>query len=171
MLSLVDARHPGLIERYGGHAMAAGLTLQAGAEQRFAQAFGEACATQLPPAHLRGVLVTDGELDPRELDLPTARLLREAGPWGSAFPEPTFDGEFDVVESKILGGKHVKLFVRAHPKARPVEALVFGYLAEEGRQPPGEGERLRLVYRLDINHYLGTERAQLLVEHLEPVPG
>jgi len=171
ILSLVDTRHPGLIERYGGHAMAAGLTLQAGAEEHFARAFGEACATQLPPAHLRGVLVTDGELDPRELGLETAKLLREAGPWGSAFPEPTFDGEFDVVESKVLGGKHVKLFVRAHPKAKPVEALAFGYLAEEGRQPPGEGERLRLVYRLDVNHYLGTERAQLLVEHLEPVVG
>ena len=171
VLSLVDTRHPGLIERYGGHAMAAGLTLVAGAEQRFARAFGEACATQLPAAHLRGVLVTDGELEPRELGLDTARLLREAGPWGSAFPEPTFDGEFDVVEARVLGGKHVKLFVRSHPKARPVEALAFGYLAEEGREPPGEGTRLRLVYRLDVNHYLGSERAQLLVEHLEPLPG
>jgi single-stranded-DNA-specific exonuclease len=171
VLSLVDARHPGLIERYGGHAMAAGLTLRPGAEKRFAEAFAAACALQLPPTHLRGVLVTDGELDPRELALETAKLLREAGPWGSAFPEPTFDGEFEVVESRVLGGKHVKLFVRAHPKAKPVEAMAFGYLAEPGREAPGEGARLRMVYRLDVNHYLGTERAQLLVEHLEPVLG
>ena len=76
-----------------------------------------------------------------------------------------------MVETKVLGGKHLKLFVRAHPKAKPLEAMAFGYLAEEGRQTPEEGQRLRLVYRLDVNHYLGSERAQLLVEHLEPVLG
>ena len=171
LLDEVNTRHPGVIERFGGHAMAAGLTLENGAEETFARAFATVCAKYLPPAHLRGVLVTDGPLDVRELSLDTAKLLREAGPWGSAFPEPTFDGEFDVVETKVLGGKHLKLFVRAHPKAKPMEAMAFGYLTEEGRQTPGEGQRLRLVYRLDVNHYLGTERAQLLVEHLEPVLG
>ncbi len=171
LLDEVKTRHPGVIERFGGHAMAAGLTLESGAEQAFARAFAAVCAKYLPPAHLRGVLVTDGPLEPRELSLDTAKLLRDAGPWGSAFPEPLFDGEFEVVETKVLGGKHLKLFVRAHPKAKPLEALAFGYLAEEGRQSPGEGQRLRLVYRLDVNHYLGSERAQLLVEHLEPVLG
>ena len=171
LLEEVKTRHPGLIERFGGHAMAAGLTLESGAEAAFARAFAAICAKHLPPAHLRGVLVTDGPLDVRELSLDTAKLLRDAGPWGSAFPEPTFDGEFEVVEAKVLGGKHLKLFVRAHPKAKPMEAMAFGYLAEEGRQSPGEGQRLRLVYRLDVNHFMGTERAQLLVEHLEPVLG
>lgn len=171
LLDEVNTRHPGVIERFGGHAMAAGLTLESGAEATFARAFAAVCAKYLPPAHLRGVLVTDGPLDVRELSLDTAKLLLDAGPWGSAFPEPTFDGEFDVVETKVLGGKHLKLFVRAHPKAKPLEAMAFGYLAEEGRQTPEEGQRLRLVYRLDVNHYLGSERAQLLVEHLEPVLG
>ena len=78
---------------------------------------------------------------------------------------------FEWLCLKVLGGKHLKLFVRAHPKAKPMEAMAFGYLAEEGRQSPGEGQRLRLVYRLDVNHFMGTERAQLLVEHLEPVLG
>ncbi len=171
MLEAVSTRQPGLIERFGGHAMAAGLTLHGGAETRFALAFAAVCAEFLPPAHLRGVLVTDGELEPRQLSLETAQVLRAAGPWGAAFPEPTFDGEFTVVEVRILGGRHLKLQVRSHPKAKPVEAMVFSFLADDTRQVPGEGQRVHLVYRLDVNHYLGTERPQLLVEHLEVLTG
>jgi single-stranded-DNA-specific exonuclease len=169
-LEAVSTRHPGLIERFGGHAMAAGLTLHAGQEAAFAAAFARVVAEHLPPAHLRGVLVTDGALDVREISLETAQLLREGGPWGSAFPEPTFDGEFEVVETQVLAKRHLKLHLRGSPKAKPVEAVAFGYLAEGGRAVPADGARLRVVYRLDVNHYAGRDRHQLLVEHLEPAP-
>jgi single-stranded-DNA-specific exonuclease len=116
---------------------------------------------------LDGALLTDGALEPGEITLELAERLRAAGPFGSGFAEPCFDGEFTVVEARVLGERHLKLWVRAASSASPQEALAFGWLARPGNSVPRRGARLRLVYRLDVNEYQGLKRPQLLVEYLE----
>jgi single-stranded-DNA-specific exonuclease len=167
-LEAVATRVPGLIDKFGGHAMAAGLTLAAARLREFGAEFAAEVARRAGPGLLDGRLYTDGPLAAGELTLATAERLRAAGPFGSGFPEPSFDGEFTVAEARVLGGKHLKLWVRAQPRTPPVEAIAFGWLLRPGALVPGLGARVRLVYRLDVNEYQGEKRPQLLVEHLEP---
>ena len=166
-LEAVATRHPGLIERFGGHAMAAGLTLPVARLAEFGKAFARAVAERATPGLLDGILFTDGPLEAGDMTLALAERLRAAGPFGSGFPEPCFDGEFSVVESRVLGERHLKLWVRAEPKSVPQEAIAFGWMARPGAAVPRASERLRLVYRLDVNEYQGIRRAQLLVDYLE----
>jgi len=167
-LEAVATRVPGLIERFGGHAMAAGLTLSHERLREFGAAFAAEVERRATPGLLDGRLLTDGALEPAELTLATAERLRAAGPFGSSFPEPSFDGEFDVVESRVLGEKHLKLWLRAAPRSPPCEAIAFGWLTRPGALVPRPAARLRLVYRLDVNEYQGLKRPQLLIEYLEP---
>ncbi|MBS0375134.1 MAG: single-stranded-DNA-specific exonuclease RecJ [Proteobacteria bacterium] len=167
-LEAVATLRPGLVERFGGHAMAAGLTLEAARLREFGTLFAAEVARRATPGLLDGRLYTDGELAPAELTLETAEQLRAGGPWGATFPEPCFDGVFDVVESRVLGERHLKLWARAGKRAPPQEALAFGWLARRDAYQPRIGAQVRLVYRLDVNEYQGLKRAQLLVEHLEP---
>ena len=171
----IAAHRPGLITRFGGHAMAAGLTLDAALLDEFAAAF-DAEVERWVPGGTAQVLETDGELVPDEIHLETAQALRAGGPWGQAFPEPTFDGIFTVRSSRVVGERHLKLWVEVPRTGRTFDAIAFNYL--EGAGPEGqaaqggvaalpEGE-VRLVYRLDVNEYLEQKRLQLLVEKVLP---
>jgi single-stranded-DNA-specific exonuclease len=168
VLEAIATRHPGLIERFGGHAMAAGLTLQSDRLDHFTSAFTAEVGGWLDPA-AQGIVETDGELGPDEMTLATALALRDAGPWGSAFPEPAFDGEFMLLESRIVGERHLKMRVRPAVSGEVFDAIAFRY-ADDGAPTAGLPRgRARLAYRLDVNEYLGTRRLQLVVEHLVPL--
>ncbi len=166
-IEAIATRQPGLIERFGGHAMAAGLTLEAVRLREFGAEFAAEVARRAAPGMLDGILLTDGALAPEEQTLELAERLRAAGPFGAGFPEPCFDGEFEVVESRVLGERHLKLWVRAGARSAPQEALAFGWLGRPGHRVPDPGARLRLVYRLDVNEYQGLKRVQLVIEHLQ----
>jgi single-stranded-DNA-specific exonuclease len=163
VLDAVAARDPGLLDRFGGHAMAAGVTLNSAKLERFAAAFTTEVDRWLDPS-AQGFIDTDGELAPEELTLVTALELRAAGPWGQAFPEPAFDGEFELLDCRVVGERHLKLRVRPLATGEPLDAIAFGYI-EDGQTNLSRG-RARLAYRLDVNEYLGTRRLQLVVEHL-----
>ena len=166
VLEAVSSRHPGLIERFGGHAMAAGLSLRRASLERFADAFADEVGRQLSPAQMQNVLETDGALATHEISLETARAIELGGPWGQAFPEPVFDGEFDVVEARAVGDRHLKLWLRAAAATPPVEGIAFGYFDEAGARRPDAGARLALAYRLQSSSFGGTPHAELLVEHV-----
>jgi single-stranded-DNA-specific exonuclease len=166
VLESISTRHPGLIDRFGGHAMAAGLTLKRASLARFADAFADEVGRRLSPAQMQNVLETDGALAAEEISLETAQAIERGGPWGQAFPEPVFDGEFDVVEARAVGDRHLKLWLRAAPATRPVEAIAFGYFDEPEAKRPGAGARVTLAYRLQATSFGGSERAELLVEHV-----
>ena len=163
VLDLVDRRHPRLIARFGGHAMAAGLTIPASALTSFRAAFAAEVRNTLgdqPPVR---EILSDGELPAGLLSLETAEAVRFAGPWGKGFPEPVFDGRFQIEDAKVVAQRHLKLRVRA-PEGAPMEAIGFG-LAEQRK---GLGESSHLAYRLDVNEYRGLRAPQLLIEHLSP---
>jgi len=166
VLEAVSSRHPGLIERFGGHAMAAGLTLRLASLERFADAFADEVGRQLSPSQIQNVLETDGMLAAGEISLETARAIEEGGPWGQAFPEPVFDGEFDVVDARTVGDRHLKLWLRAAVAMKPIEAIAFGYFDEPEARRPGAGAKLTLAYRLQASSFGGTPHAELLVEHV-----
>ncbi len=168
-LDSIAVRHPGLVPRFGGHAMAAGLSLEPGNLEVFRAAFAAEIARRADPDSLSGWVMSDGELQRNELNLVTALALRNAGPWGQGFPEPVFDGEFDVLDARIVGEKHLKMRVRAATGCETIDAIAFGYVggaAEAGGT--GRGGRVRLAYRLEVNEYNGMERIQLNCQHLEP---
>src|SRR5690606_11192295 len=125
-LDACAARHPGLLTKFGGHAMAAGLTLPRARFDTFARAFDETVRGQLDAAALEAVLWSDGELAFDDLDLDLAQRLRDGGPWGQHFPEPLFDGEFLLVQQRLVGGRHLKM-VLADPRdsQRLVDAIAF----------------------------------------------
>jgi len=166
VLESVAAHHPGLIARFGGHAMAAGLTIRAADLDRFARAFDATVAEQLARIEPDDVVWTDGELAESEISLATAGLLRDAGPWGQAFPEPSFHGDFDVDAARVVGERHVKYWLRPAGSGARFDAIAFNLLDGERFAVPPTG-RLRVAYRLDINHWQGERRLQLLIEHVE----
>jgi single-stranded-DNA-specific exonuclease len=161
----VAARHPGLLVRFGGHAMAAGLTLERDRLDAFSQAFEAEVERLAASAALADAVESDGALSVDEISLTTAEALREGGPWGQAFPEPNFDGEFDITRSRPVGERHLKMWVEVAGTGRRFDAIAFNLL-EPGRDAGRVPERARLVYRLDINEYGGERRLQLLVDHL-----
>jgi single-stranded-DNA-specific exonuclease len=169
VLEAIDVREPGLILRYGGHAMAAGLSLSESRLSRFAAAFAEEVGRWLSPSQMRGVIDSDGELAPAEITLDTARALAEGGPWGQGFPEPIFDGEFEVVESRVVAQRHLKLWTRAVRDAKPVEGIAFGHFDAPQAVTPRKGERVRLAYRLDVTEFGGTPRPELKLDLVEPL--
>ena len=163
-LDAVAARHPHLLSRFGGHAMAAGLTLLRAHLEAFREAFDEEVSRHLSDSDLQGRVISDGELTGEELSLPVAELLRAAGPWGQGFPEPVFDGCFDVVSQRVVGEKHLKLTLRAPHHAKALEAIAFNSVRE------GQAvtySRIRTAYKLDVNEYQGYRSLQLIIEHLE----
>lgn len=163
-LALVAARHPGLLGRFGGHAAAAGMALAAADLDAFAAAFDGVVRELLTAEDLELVLAHDGELAAGELSLANARLLRDAGPWGQQFPEPVFVGEFSVVDARAVGEVHLKLRLAAAAGAEPLDAIAFNAL-EVGQQPQ-LADRIRILYRLDVNCFRGVERLQLVIDHL-----
>ncbi|HTV50209.1 MAG TPA: single-stranded-DNA-specific exonuclease RecJ [Steroidobacteraceae bacterium] len=167
VLDAIAARHPQLIGRFGGHAMAAGLTLAPEALDAFAQAFDTEVARWLAALGDRDCVETDGELAVHEIALETANVLRAAGPWGQAFPEPCFDGLFSVRNARVVGARHLKMWVEVPGSGRSFDAIAFNHLEEpEGAAPELPSGAARLVYRLDVNDYQGERRLQLLVDHV-----
>lgn len=162
VLDAVSVRHPGLITRFGGHAMAAGLTLDEARFPDFSRAFATEVARLLSAEDLDDRVYTDGELGMGEFSLETARLLRDAGPWGQGFPAPVFDGCFEVLEQRVVAERHLKLTLRPEGGLPPVDAIAFNTPLLSGA-----GATVRLAYRLDVNEYRGSERAQLVVDYLE----
>jgi single-stranded-DNA-specific exonuclease len=156
---------PGLQTRYGGHAMAAGLSLAEGDLPAFSAAFASELGRQLPPPGGSAVLWTDGELAPADLHLELAEALASHGPWGQAFPEPLFDNLFTVREQRVVGEKHLRLRVQHRDGGPLLDAVAF-------RRAPLASARnvpARLVYRLDVNHFRDARTAQLVVERLDCV--
>jgi single-stranded-DNA-specific exonuclease len=166
VLECVSSRNPGLIQRFGGHAMAAGLTVQHADLDRFARAFDATVAESLRDVEPDDVVWTDGELAEEDISLATAQLLRDAGPWGQAFPEPSFHGEFEIESARVLADRHVKCWLRPTGSRARFDAIAFNLIDGERHTAPPTG-RLKLAYRLDINHWQGERRLQLLIEHLE----
>jgi single-stranded-DNA-specific exonuclease len=161
VLAAVDAANPGLIERFGGHAMAAGLSLDLAQLPAFSTALAATVESMLDPAILQAELWTDGELEPRHFARASADLLRDAGPWGQGWPEPIFDGEFEVVSSRIVGERHLKLDLRRD--GQRLNAIQFG--GADGTPLPA---RIRIAYRLHADDWRGGDAVQLVVEHREP---
>jgi len=163
----IAARHPELISRFGGHAMAAGLTLERARLDEFAAAFDAEVARWVRGAPAADAIETDGELALAEIALDTAQALRGGGPWGQAFPEPTFDGVFELRDARVIGGRHLKMWADVPRSGRSFDAIAFNHLEEGAEFAPPSGPA-HLVYRLDVNEYLGERRLQLLVDHLLP---
>ena len=162
-LAAVDARHPGLIEKFGGHAMAAGMSLPLERLETFRSAFEQQVMATLDPAMLQQQLLSDGELSATELDFQHAEALRLAGPWGQGFPEPLFDGHFEVLKWRVLKERHLKLELRLPGMAAPLNAIHFG--GWTGNEP---GRHVHLAYRLVSDDYRGGGAIQLIVEHCTP---
>jgi len=163
LLEAVSTMHPGMIEKFGGHAMAAGLTLATSALEDFKKATAEQMERLYPDADFSGAIVTDGQLPGDVLNLRFARSLRDAGPWGSAFPEPMWSGDFAVVEQRVVGENHLKLRVRPAGGGNVVDAIAFNQAG------PAYRGTVQLAFRLDVNEYRGIENPQLVVEQIAPL--
>lgn len=162
VLAHVDASHPGLVGAFGGHAMAAGLSLERQGFDTFQQALERSVRHFLDDQPPSPVVLTDGELAAADLSLDFAEALDRLGPWGQRFPEPLFEGAFEVLDHRIVGGAHLKMVLRPIDGSDPIDAIAFGKLPEDLR----EQRSARMLYRLDINRYRGESSAQLIVEHI-----
>ena len=167
-LDSVAAQRPELIDRFGGHAMAAGLSLRESNLPAFRLAFAAEIARRANRELLSGAIYSDGPLSAAELCIGTAEALRGAGPWGQGFPEPAFDGKFIVEESRIVGDKHMKMRLRLpDPGTESIDAIAFGYLGSPAENADLRGgATIQLVYRLEINEYRGVARVQLNCQHV-----
>lgn len=166
VLDAVATRRPELIEKFGGHAMAAGLSLPATAYPDFAAEFDAEVRRWMSIDDAIGVVQSDGELQDGELTLDVAQLVQQAGPWGQGFPEPLFDGCFRVARVRVLGERHLKLEVRTAGGAY-CEAIAFRHFDHDDAPRVQVDDQVALAYRLDVNRYNGSQRLQLIVEHLQ----
>jgi single-stranded-DNA-specific exonuclease len=166
VLDSVAAQHPHLLTKFGGHAMAAGLTLRQTDFAEFSRVFDAVVRQHIGEEELQHILMTDGDLAEGDLDLRVAEILRQAGPWGQGFPEPRFDGIFDVVTARIVGERHLKLTLRPIGGKKVMDAIQFNVHDIHAIE---QHKRVKLVYRLDINEYQGVRSTQLMVEHLQTV--
>jgi single-stranded-DNA-specific exonuclease len=167
-LDRVASGNPGLLRKFGGHAMAAGVSLAREHLGPFAAAFEAEARRGLAPEDLHGVVHSDGELEPPDLSLEVAELLRGAGPWGQAFPEPVFDGVFGVLEQRIVRERHLKLRLQVSRHGPQLEAIAFN---QSEFAAPRSGDAVRLAYQLDVNTYRGLRSVQLRVQQIEQACG
>ncbi|HGF4955525.1 single-stranded-DNA-specific exonuclease RecJ [Vibrio parahaemolyticus] len=168
-LDFIDTQNPGLIIKFGGHAMAAGLTIKEQDFERFSRLFDEVVKKELDEAALKGVILTDGELKPEEFSMHIAEQLRAGGPFGQAFPEPIFDGEFKVLHQKLVGEKHLKLMLVPLYKGHPTNVMIDGiaFNVDLRRWPDASVKTVRLAYKLDVNEFRGNQSLQLMIDHIE----
>ncbi|EIE9607584.1 single-stranded-DNA-specific exonuclease RecJ [Vibrio parahaemolyticus] len=168
-LDFIDTQNPGLIIKFGGHAMAAGLTIKEQGFERFSRLFDEVVKKELDEAALKGVILTDGELKPEEFSMHIAEQLRAGGPFGQAFPEPIFDGEFKVLHQKLVGEKHLKLMLEPLYKGHPTNVMIDGiaFNVDLRRWPDASVKTVRLAYKLDVNEFRGNQSLQLMIDHIE----
>ena len=169
-LEAVASQHPGLIRKFGGHAMAAGLTIADTDFDLFANAFNQQIDVMSDKEILEAVVLTDGQLETDYFDMQTVELLEQAGPWGQAFPEPVFSGRFNVVNQQILKDRHIKLVlspVDEKQDNRLLDGIVFNHFdgteSEHEKQLP---ESVELVYKLAVNDFRGKQSLQLIIDHI-----
>ncbi|CAE6935757.1 ssDNA-specific exonuclease RecJ [Pseudomonas marincola] len=162
-LDAVAAKHPGLISKFGGHAMAAGLSLPSINFPAFAEAFDQEVRRQMVEDDLTGRLLSDGTLSIEEYNLELARALRNAGPWGQHFPEPLFHGIFQVVQQRLVGERHLKMVLKTECGGQTLDAIAFNIDREQWPNPTVRW--VELAYKLDVNEYKGNETVQLMVAH------
>ncbi len=164
VLSELAARHPQVLQKFGGHAMAAGLSIKRSDYPFFQLVFDEIVAQKLETLDLQQVIYSDGELAESDITVPFAELLHRSGPWGQAFPEPVFNGVFDVIQARVVGQYHLKLVLRYPFSNRLIDAIAFHLQQVE----QWLGVRvLHTVYSLDVNEYRGRRDVQLRVQYLE----
>lgn len=161
LLDRIATLKPGLLTKFGGHAMAAGLSLPEAHFEEFAATFAQQAALCLDAEALSRKLWTDGELSSAEMTLDMAQYLREAGPWGQSFPEPVFQGRFQILEQKLMAEKHLKL--RVEQQGVSFEAVAFNV---DLTQWPNSDRQVLLAYRLDVNEFRGSSRLQLQIDYL-----
>jgi len=164
VLDEVNTRFPGVIDKFGGHAMAAGLSLPVAKLQDFERAFVEVAHSHMEKLDGNHTLLSDGDLSSDELCLPFAHLLRQAGPFGQGFESPLFDGEFSLLEQRLAGQKHLKMVLKCDG-ANEVDAIAFN--VDLKAWPNAMIKHVRIAYRLDINVFRGQETVQLIVEQIE----
>ena len=165
-LDEVAVRRPDLLERFGGHAMAAGMTISESAFEAFAATFDEVVRAHLRQDDLNCVIHTDGGIAARDMNLDTARAIIAGGPWGQGFAEPVFDNLFEVVSSRVVGDRHWKLVVRPVGSELLVDAIAFHAVEDWPAMPA----RILAAYRLDENEWQGRVSLQLRVEHIQEAP-
>ena len=167
VLERVYSQHPDLILKFGGHAMAAGLSIQESRFDDFRQIFNQTVSELLAEDQLQGTIWTDGELNANLLNLATAETLRQGGPWGQAFPEPLFDGEFKILQQRLVGEKHLKMMVEPKLGGPLLDAIAFNI--DTRYYPDLSIKTARFAYKLDINEFRGNRDLQLLVDYIEPL--
>jgi single-stranded-DNA-specific exonuclease len=166
-LERLDTLYPGLMMKFGGHAMAAGLSLEETKFDEFQQRFGELVTEWLDPALLQGEILSDGELSPQEMTLDVAQMLREAGPWGQMFPEPLFDGHFRLLQQRIVGERHLKVMVEPVGGGPLLDGIAFN--VDTACWPDNGVREVKLAYKLDINEFRGNRSLQLIIDNIWPI--
>lgn len=166
LLETISRSHPGLIEKFGGHAMAAGLTIPAAQLEVFSSEFSALVGAHFADGAPALEIHTDGELTPAEMTKKTAERVRTASPWGQSFPAPLFDGEFRVVAQKVVGQHHLKMRLAPIGSLECLNAIAFGWL-ETGQRPP-RLNTVRVVYQLRVNEYYGKKSLEMLVKYMQP---
>ncbi len=166
VLDTIASQHPGIISKFGGHAMAAGLTIREADFDQFSSLFDQVTGRFLSGDELDGVLFSDGELSVNELSFELAEKIISSGPWGQGFPEPVFDGEFEVINTRVVGERHLKLQLRHPGNNRAIDAIAFNITDEDWPESTG---RVQTVYKLDINEFAGRRQLQLLINYIMPL--
>ena len=166
-LEALALRDPGLILKFGGHAMAAGLTMEESHLENFSNAFQEHVNTVISSDDLNARIMTDGSLEEEQINMQTASMLREAGPWGQQFPEPSFQGIFKIKQQRIVGKNHLKLLLQLH--SNPVDTFdAIHFNVDLDCWPSDKHQNVTCVYRLEINEFRGKESLQLVIEYMAP---
>ncbi len=166
-LERLDMLYPGMMLKFGGHAMAAGLTLEEARFGEFQQRFGELVTAWLDPALLQGEIVSDGPLTPQEMTLDVAEMLREAGPWGQMFPEPLFDGEFRLLQQRLVGERHLKVMLEPVGGGPLLDGIAFN--VDTTYWPDNGVRQVNIAYKLDVNEFRGNRSVQLIIENIWPL--
>lgn len=166
-LERLDTLHPGLMIKFGGHAMAAGLSLEEAKFALFQQHFGELVTEWLDPALLQGEVVSDGPLSAAEMTMEVAQLLRDAGPWGQMFPEPLFDGRFRLLQQRLVGERHLKVMVEPVGGGPLLDGIAFN--VDTTCWPDNGVREVQLAYRLDINEFRGNRSLQIIIDNIWPI--
>ena len=166
LLETIATREEGLIDKFGGHAMAAGLSLKRSKLDQFTKIYEREIEAALSTMDLDESILTDGELGVDEINLQLSEMLRSGGPWGMGFPEPLFHGRFRVTESSVVGEKHLKMTLSPEGSGKTVSGICFN-LVSPGDQPP-QLNLIRAIYRLDTNQFRGRQTLQLIIQSVEP---
>ena len=166
-LERLDTLYPGMMLKFGGHAMAAGLSLEASRFEEFQQRFGDLVTEWLDPALLQGEVVSDGPLSSAEMTLEVAEMLRDAGPWGQMFPEPLFDGRFRLLQQRIVGERHLKVMVEPVGGGPLLDGIAFN--VDTTIWPDNGVREVSLAYKLDVNEFRGNRSVQLIIDDIWPI--